>query len=100
MSPTSLVHYRKPSSRSFQGRELGKHVSSEAVYVILNIAKVYTVEEKDAVGKELFGLIASGQLKINIYGEYPFTAEGVRAAQQDLVGGKTTGKLLIKVAEE
>ena len=65
-----------------------------------NPVKVYTVEEKDAVAKELFGLVASGQLKINIHGEYPFTAEGARAAQQDLVNGKTTGKLLIKVADE
>ena len=63
-------------------------------------AQVYTVQEKDAVGKELFGLVAAGQLKINIHGEYPFTAEGVKAAQQDLVAGKTTGKLLIKVADE
>ena len=30
--------------------------------------------------------------------EYPFTAEGVQSAQRDLTGGKTTGKLLIKVA--
>ncbi|KZV75533.1 NAD-P-binding protein [Peniophora sp. CONT] len=61
---------------------------------------VFTVQEKDTVGKELFGLVASAQLKIHIHGEYPFTAEGVRAAQQDLTAGKTTGKLLIKVADE
>ncbi|VDB99781.1 unnamed protein product [Peniophora sp. CBMAI 1063] len=61
---------------------------------------VYTVEEKDTLSKELLDLVTSDQLRINIHGEYPFTAEGVKAAQKDLVGGKTTGKLLIKVADE
>ncbi|KAI6012610.1 hypothetical protein F5J12DRAFT_819149 [Pisolithus orientalis] len=32
-----------------------------------------------------------------IHKEYPFTAEGAREAHMDLIGGKTVGKLLIKV---
>ena len=59
---------------------------------------VATVEEAAHYGKELLKLIESGELKITIFKEYPFTAEGVRQAQHDLVGGKTTGKLLIKIA--
>jgi NADPH:quinone reductase len=34
---------------------------------------------------------------VNVYKEYEFSAEGVRAAHTDLVSGKTTGKLVIKV---
>lgn len=48
----------------------------------------------------MFDLISKGDLKINIFADYPFTAEGVRQAQSDLTGGKTTGKVLIKVADE
>ncbi|KAI0323067.1 NAD-P-binding protein [Amylostereum chailletii] len=61
---------------------------------------VVTLEERNYYGRELFELVESGALKINIHGEYPFTSEGVRQAQIDLTTGKTTGKLLIKVAEE
>ncbi|KAF8215804.1 NAD-P-binding protein [Mycena galopus ATCC 62051] len=39
----------------------------------------------------------NGSLKIKIHKEYPFTAEGAIQAQKDLTGGKSTGKLLIKV---
>jgi NADPH2:quinone reductase len=59
----------------------------------------YTPEEAHYYGKKVFELIADGTLKIQIHKEYPFTAEGARQAQEDLVGGKTTGKLIIKVAE-
>ena len=48
---------------------------------------------------QLWKLIADGTLKINIHGEYPFTAEGVQQAQKDLTGGKTVGKVLIKIAD-
>lgn len=60
---------------------------------------VFTPEEAAHYGKVLFDLVESGELKIKIYNEYPFTVEGVRQAQSDLTaaGGKTTGKLLIKV---
>ena len=47
--------------------------------------------------QELFGYIGSDKLKIHIFKEYPFTAEGVQQAQKDLTGGVSTGKLLIKV---
>lgn len=60
---------------------------------------VYTPEEAAHYGKILFGLVEKGELNIEIFKEYPFTVEGVRQAQSDLTtrGGKTTGKLLIKV---
>ncbi|KAJ8472564.1 hypothetical protein ONZ45_g16611 [Pleurotus djamor] len=48
-------------------------------------------------GNMLFSLVAEGALKVNVTKEYPFTAEGVQQAQQDLTGGKTVGKLIIKV---
>jgi len=49
---------------------------------------------------EFFKLIQNGALKVNVHKEYPFTAEGVVDAQKDLTGGKTTGKLVIKIADE
>ncbi|KAG5652070.1 hypothetical protein H0H81_006425 [Sphagnurus paluster] len=58
---------------------------------------VYTAEEAYRYGKEVFQLIGSGALKIHIFKEYPFTTEGVQQAHSDLVGRKTTGKLIIKV---
>ncbi|TFK26679.1 NAD(P)-binding protein [Coprinopsis marcescibilis] len=58
---------------------------------------IYTIEEAAHYGQELFGKVDSGELKINIFKEYPFTAEGAAQAHSDLVGGKSTGKLLIKV---
>ncbi|KAF5385102.1 hypothetical protein D9615_001040 [Tricholomella constricta] len=58
---------------------------------------VYTSEEAYYYGKKVFELIGDGTLKINIFKEYPFTTEGYRQAQSDLVEGKTTGKLVIKV---
>lgn len=61
---------------------------------------VATIEERQFYGPQLFDMISKGVLKINIHADYPFTAEGVRQAQTDLVTGKTTGKLLIKVADE
>ncbi|OCH93355.1 NAD-P-binding protein [Obba rivulosa] len=61
---------------------------------------VYTPEESRTYGSQLYSLIEQGILKINIFKEYPFTAEGVQQAQKDLVGGKTTGKLIVKIADE
>lgn len=60
---------------------------------------VYTPEEGRVYSAQLWKLITDGTLKINIHGEYPFTAEGVKQAQKDLTGGKTVGKLLIKIAD-
>ncbi|EMD31877.1 hypothetical protein CERSUDRAFT_88457 [Gelatoporia subvermispora B] len=61
---------------------------------------VYTPEESRKYGSELYSLIEQGILRINIFKEYPFTAEGVQQAQKDLVGGKTTGKLIVKISDE
>lgn len=58
-----------------------------------------TLEERNHYGAELWSLVSNGTLKINIHAEYSFTAEGVRQAHTDLTTGKTTGKLLIKVAD-
>ncbi|KAI0293450.1 NAD-P-binding protein [Russula brevipes] len=57
-----------------------------------------TLEERNRYATELWRLVSSGVLKINVHAEYPFTAESVRQAHIDLTTGKTTGKLLIKVA--
>ena len=59
---------------------------------------VYTPEEAAHYGQVLFGLIEHEELRIQVFAEYPFTTEGVQRAQTDLTGGKTAGKLLIKVA--
>ncbi|KAJ6520184.1 hypothetical protein C8R45DRAFT_954206 [Mycena sanguinolenta] len=56
-----------------------------------------TAEELRHYTTQLFALVADGSLKIKIHHEYPFTAEGAQQAQKDLTGGKSTGKLLIKV---
>ena len=82
---------------SISGQEIGSVHERSRDERLSDRAQVYTVQEKDAVGKELFGLVAAGQLKINIHGEYPFTAEGVREAERELTGRKTAGKLIIKV---
>ncbi|EKM83957.1 hypothetical protein AGABI1DRAFT_110563 [Agaricus bisporus var. burnettii JB137-S8] len=60
---------------------------------------VFTAEEAFYYGQQVWKLVDNGELKINIFKEYPFTTEGAREAQQDLTGGKTTGKLLIKIAD-
>lgn len=60
---------------------------------------IYTPEEAYHYGQEVWKLVGDGSLKLNIFQEYPFTAEGVRQAQRDLTGGKTVGKLLIKFAD-
>lgn len=53
-----------------------------------------------AYAKELFDLISKGSVKLNIYKEYPFTADGVKNAQIDITSGKTTGKLIVKVSDD
>jgi len=59
-----------------------------------------TPAESHYYSNKVFGLIQNGTLKINVYKEYPFTAEGVVDSQKDLIGGKTTGKLVIKIADD
>lgn len=56
-----------------------------------------TAEESAYYEKELWKLIESGTVKIKIFKEYPFTADGVRASQTDITGRGTSGKLLLKV---
>ena len=58
---------------------------------------VFTAEEAAYYGKTLFDLVEKNVLKMEIFKVYPFTTEGVQDAHRDLSGGKTTGKLLIKV---
>jgi NADPH2:quinone reductase len=43
-------------------------------------------------------LIEKGTVKVQVYDEYEFSAEGIRKSQEDITSRKTTGKLLIKVA--
>jgi NADPH2:quinone reductase len=54
-------------------------------------------EESSHYFKELFELIASGKLKLNINKTYPFNAEGCVQAQKDLTSGASVGKLLLSV---
>lgn len=61
---------------------------------------MFTPSEGLHYANKVFHLVDNGTLKVNIHGEYPFTAEGVVNAQTDLTGGKSTGKLLIKIADE
>ena len=58
-----------------------------------------TAQEISFYNKGLWGEYAAGHIKEAISKEYPFTAEGVAQAHIDLAGRKTTGKLVIKVAE-
>ncbi|KIK62958.1 hypothetical protein GYMLUDRAFT_242041 [Collybiopsis luxurians FD-317 M1] len=60
---------------------------------------VVTPDEVYHFSSELWSLVSSGVLKINIWKEYPFTQEGAQEAQRDLTGGKSVGKLLIKVQD-
>lgn len=63
---------------------------------------IYTPEEARYYGDKLFDLVAKDELKITIHKEYPFTTEGVRAAQTDLTtkSGSTIGKLIYKIGGE
>jgi NADPH2:quinone reductase len=61
---------------------------------------VFTPEETQYYGEKVFELIANGTFKINVFKEYPFSAEGVQQAHSDLVGRTTTGKLVVKVSED
>ncbi|KAF9469594.1 hypothetical protein BDZ94DRAFT_1278795 [Collybia nuda] len=58
---------------------------------------VFTAEEAHYYGSKVFKLVEDGTLKIHVFKDYPFTTEGVRQAQSDLVEGRTTGKLVVKV---
>ncbi|GJE89486.1 quinone oxidoreductase [Phanerochaete sordida] len=61
-----------------------------------------TPEETDYYADQLWGAVTSGLFNVRICGVYPFTTEGAREAQDDLTtpGGKVTGKILMKIADE
>ncbi|KAH8097068.1 hypothetical protein BXZ70DRAFT_1000996 [Cristinia sonorae] len=50
-------------------------------------------------GQKLNDLLSQGKLKVQIT-TVSFTEEAVRQAEMDLTGGKTAGKLIVKVREE
>ncbi len=58
---------------------------------------LFTPLETLHYGNMLFALLAQGVIKLNVVKELPFTADGVKQAQKDLVDGNTIGKLVIKV---
>ena len=62
----------------------------------------YIVDPVDRLNytKEYFSYVAEGTVKVLVHKEYPFTAEGVAQAQQDITGRGTAGKLLIKIGNE
>lgn len=61
----------------------------------------YTFTPAEALhyGNKIFDLISKGVLKVHVFKEYPFTAQGVQQAQKDLTGGVSTGKLVINLSE-
>lgn len=59
-----------------------------------------TPAEKMYYSNLVFRLIGDGTLKVSVWKQYPFTAEGVVNSQKDLTGGKTSGKLVINIAGE
>ncbi|GAA5981778.1 hypothetical protein JCM11641_007421 [Rhodosporidiobolus odoratus] len=60
---------------------------------------VHTREEFQTYATELFSLVQQGELKLAVHGEYDLTTEGVRQTQRDITSRKTSGKLLVKVAD-
>ncbi|PWZ03812.1 NAD(P)-binding protein [Testicularia cyperi] len=58
---------------------------------------VSTLEERQQYSAELFEMITSGKVKINIHAEYPFTTDGMRKAFSDIKSRGTTGKLVVKI---
>ncbi|KIP11154.1 hypothetical protein PHLGIDRAFT_18080 [Phlebiopsis gigantea 11061_1 CR5-6] len=63
---------------------------------------ITTPQEADHYSRELWDLIKTGVFKIRISSVYPFTADGAQSAQKELTtpGGKTVGKILLKIADE
>lgn len=61
-----------------------------------------TPEEAQHYSQEVFKALTSGLFKIRICNVYPFTAEGVRSAQQEITtpGGKVAGKVLITIRDK
>ena len=66
--------------------------------VVMNY--IVTPEEGTHYSNLFFDVVSKGTVKVNIFHEYPFSAEGVRQAQTDLRRGKSTGKLIVKVGDQ
>lgn len=58
---------------------------------------VSTRQERESYSKELFDLVESGKVKINVHEQYEFSTEGMRKAFADIKSRKTTGKLIVKI---
>lgn len=56
---------------------------------------IVTREEIEYYGNTVLGLIKDGKLKINVHKVYDL--QDTKAAQDDLEGRRTTGKLLLKL---
>lgn len=65
--------------------------------VVMNY--MVTPEEGTHYSNLFFDVVSKGIVKINIFQEYPFGADGVRQAHTDLHRGKSTGKLVVKVSD-
>lgn len=65
--------------------------------VVMNY--MVTPEEGGHYSRLFFEAVGKGDVKINIFHEYPFSAEGVQKAQTDLHRGKSTGKLIVKIKD-
>lgn len=63
---------------------------------------IVTPEEAEHYSKELFQLLVDGVFRIRIVSVYPFSTDGVKAAQEELTtpGGKLAGKILLQIAKE
>lgn len=58
---------------------------------------VTTKEEMAHYAQQLFGFLADGKIRENVWREYLFGAAGVQEAQRDLSSRATSGKLLIRI---
>jgi NADPH:quinone reductase len=80
--------------------EIPRLNSGGSLYVTRPTVVHYTAtrDELRARTDEVFGWVASGQVRVSIGGRYPL-AEAARA-HQDLESRRTTGKLLLLPAED
>ena len=58
---------------------------------------IATREEREKYSAELFDMIQSGKLKVNIHKEYKLETESVKQAFADIKSRQTTGKLVVKI---
>jgi len=57
-----------------------------------------TPEEFKHYFGEICELLATDKLRVKVHKEYGFTAEDIKESHNALTSGKTTGKLIVKVA--